>query len=506
LVLAVMPAAAQSSGGKPVVGGTLTNLISGEPTSFNNMVVAGAGANGLGAWVYDNLITVDPKTNVVVPRLAASVTPNKDATQWTIKLRPNLKFTDGTPLDAAAVKFNWDRYSAPDSICTCKSSMSGWSWTVVDPRTFQVSTGTPLGGFPGLLGLTVATSNLGEIASPAAIQKYGSQYGSSPETVVGAGPWKLKEWVRNDHMTLVKNDTFWDSPRPYIDTMIAKSVVDQTQKANALQAKQTDAVFMPVLDAALKGLLDSGYPSYNNLNDGGSGVLFNVSSAPLNDVRVRRALIMAMNQKDMILKASSGTAVPVTTYFVKGSPFYDASVKQASYDVAKAQKLIDAYVTEKGGPVSFTLTYADALKDWGVALLQSWAQLKNVNIKGDMQPSTQALSAIRTGNYQSIMAVAPLPATYPETFYQYYTTGLSANVQKVSDPKLDALTASARGDVSQAARKEALDEITKRIIDQAYIAMYNRNTNYTVTQKYVRGVDMKDFNHVQWANMWLAKR
>jgi peptide/nickel transport system substrate-binding protein len=456
--------------------------------------------------VYDNLFNMDPRTGEIIPRLASAVTSNKDATQWTITLRPNLKFTDGTALDAAAIKYNWDRYAAPNSTCGCKSTLTGWTWSVVDPRTFQVNVTPALGAFPALLALTSTSSSLGEVASPAAIEKYGAQFGSSPETTVGAGPWKLKEWARGDHFTLVKNDGYWDAPRPYIDTLVVKPVAVQDQKANALMTGQADLAFMPVLDAALKRLVDAGYPSYKVFNDGGSGVLYNVSAAPLNDVRVRRALTMAANLKDIGLKASAGLAVVPTTYYVKGSPFYNASVKQAPYDLKKAQKLIDEYVAEKGGPVTFPLTYSDSLKDWGTALLQSWAQLKNVNVVNDMQPATASMAAIRNGRYAATIGTLPLPASYPETFYQYFTTGLSGNTQKVANAKLDALTAAARDDVSDASRKRALDKITAEVMEQDYATLLYRNTNYTVTQKYVRGVDMKDFNHVQWANMWLAKR
>jgi peptide/nickel transport system substrate-binding protein len=504
LLLAASPASAADA--KPVAGGSATLLISSEPTSWDNQIIqTSGGTTGFaGSAVYDGLFQIDPESGKIVPRIASSVTPNKDATEWTLKLRPNLKFTDGTALDAAAVKFNWDRFASATSRCPCRSAMNGWTWSAPDPTTFVVSTGTPLGGFPALLALTQLTSSLNAIASPAALQKFGANYGSSPETTVGAGGWSLKEWVRGDHITLVKNPGFWDAPRPYLDQMTLKPVADQAQKANALQANQADLVLLPILDASTKQLQDAKYPSYGILNDGGINAQFNVSKAPLDDVRVRRALTMALNLPDMNQKAALGTASIATTYFVKGSPFYNEKVKQPAYNLAQAQKLIDAYVAEKG-PVTFTLLYTTALKSWGDAALQSWAQLKNVNVVADFQLPTVGAAKLATGDFQASVGSTPNPATYPETFYQNYSTGSTSNTQKISNPQLDAAMKDARGDVTVPARKKALDQITKIIVDQSYSSLFYRNINTWFTQKYVKGVVQKDFNTIQPTGMWFAK-
>jgi peptide/nickel transport system substrate-binding protein len=85
--------------------------------------------------IYDELIHIDPTTHEITPGLAASVTGNADATVWTIKLRPNLEFSDGTPLDAAAVKANWDRLADPATASPARTVVTGMtSYVVVDPR------------------------------------------------------------------------------------------------------------------------------------------------------------------------------------------------------------------------------------------------------------------------------------------------------------------------------------------------------------------------------------
>jgi peptide/nickel transport system substrate-binding protein len=503
---ATTPAGAASSE-KPVAGGTATMLISAEPTTFDTMTIQGAGGTtGLaGSAVYDNLFTIDPNSGRIVPRLAESVTPNADATQWTIKLRPKLVFSDGTTLDANAIKTNWDRLAGPTSTCGCKTALTGWTWVAADPLTFKVAMPTPVGGFPAILALAQGTSQLGLVASPTALQKFGSSYGTTAESTVGAGPWTLKEWIRGSAITLVKNPRYWDAPRPYLDSLVLKPVVDQAQKANAMQANQADIAYLPVLDQSTKTLSDLKYPAFGVYQDGGITVEYNVSSGPLSDVRIRKALTMAANLPDMNQKAAVGTATTVTTYFAKGSPFYNAAVKQTPYSLKKAQQLIDQYVAEKG-PVNVTLLYGTgALVPWANALLQSWAQLKNITITGDQQAAVASALALQQGRFQAGLGATPNPASYPETFYQYFSSGSSANVQKVNDPRFDKVLSDSRGDVTVAGRKKALDQITKIIEDNQYFTRLYYNINTTYTQKYVKGVVMKDFSQIQPVGMWLAK-
>jgi peptide/nickel transport system substrate-binding protein len=417
-------------------------------------------------------------------------------------LRSDVKFSDGTPFDASAMKVNWDRFASATSTCACRSDLTGVTWVVTNPTTFTVTLPTSVGGFPAIL----ANSNIGEIASPAALQKLGAGYGKSPDTTVGAGPWTLKEWVRGDHMTLVKNPSYWDAPRPYLSTFILKAVADLAQKAAAFHAGQADLALFPAPGPDTKGLSDAGFKAYGVLQPGGLSVQF-VQQAPLNDLRVRKALVMAANLNDMNQKASNGVAQPVSTYFTKGDPFYTATAKQYPYNLKQAQQLIDEYVAEHGGqPVAFSLLYSPSVKLWGDAVLQSWAQLKNVNVTPDFQSATQSPVLTSTGRYQAALTSTVSPAYYPETFYRVLHAGLSSNVQKWSDPKLDAILDAGRTAVSVDARKKSIDNITKYITDNAMYLMLFHNQVQTYVQKNVKGVVMKDSSSIQPVGMWLAKK
>src|SRR5262249_8310691 len=151
-----------------------------------------------------------------------SLESSPDASVWTIKLRPGLQFSDGTPLDAAAVVTNWDRHKVPALASACSSTVGAMGTYVArDATTVVVTLPAPRVSFP-----TQLAGCLAFIESPAAIAKFGVNYGTSPETTVGAGPFILKEWIRGSSMTFVRNPSYWDKPRPYLDTIVWKAVVD----------------------------------------------------------------------------------------------------------------------------------------------------------------------------------------------------------------------------------------------------------------------------------------
>ena len=159
----------------PVKGGTLTIGTYSEAPGLDPITTSGAGTTyGMEmASIYDRLIQYDPVSKQYKARLAESFTANADSSEWTLKVRQNIKFADGTAYDAEAVKFNIDRHKASNAVLRGPlTSIS--AVTVVDPLTVKVTLTGPWPGFVALLG-----STLGMIVSPAAI-KAGARH--SPPT------------------------------------------------------------------------------------------------------------------------------------------------------------------------------------------------------------------------------------------------------------------------------------------------------------------------------------
>jgi len=232
------------------------------------------------------------------------------------------------------------------------------------------------------------------------------------------------------------------------------------------------------VDAGFEG---TGYPY-----DGGQGVLFNVQRAPLNDERVRRALVAATDLTDSTQKATSGAAPIVDTYFLKGSPYYNAKVEQHTNDLKAAQKLVDQYVAEKGGPIKATFLLTSSLTAWGAPLQQQWSRLKNVEITLDVQPATATITRLNTKNFD--MAIFQLLGNVGEDMYNRLGSKGAQNFGGVNDPVLDKSLDEARAAVQVADRKKAFDAVTQRFYDQAYgLLLFRVGADSLILGKSVKG-------------------
>src|SRR5205823_575942 len=153
------------------------------------------------------------------------------------------------------------------------------------------------GSFPSQLfgNGQIRSGQCTNVASPTALKKYGSTYGTSPETTVGAGPFILKEWVKGDHITLVKNKGYWDGPRPYLDKLVSKVGKDNATQVNAVLSGTVQLANGYTWTTDVTRYKKAGYKVYGTPMSGAALVAFNPNAAPLNDIRVRQALTLASN-------------------------------------------------------------------------------------------------------------------------------------------------------------------------------------------------------------------
>ncbi len=175
--------------------------------------------------IYENLVARDPATNQLIPWLATSWdTP--DANTWIFHLRHGVTFQDGTPFNAEAVKFTFERILDPKVGAPRASLLKPIkSIDVIDDYTVKITTSAPYGAFLAALAHANAA-----IVSPTAVAKYGDLM----KNPVGTGPYMLKEWVSGDHITLVRNPNYWGKA-PAIDTFVIRVVPDVNTQVALLE-------------------------------------------------------------------------------------------------------------------------------------------------------------------------------------------------------------------------------------------------------------------------------
>lgn len=265
----------------------------------------------------DQLVRVDPVTGEIVPNLAEAWTVSDDGTTYTFTLRDDVTFHDGTPFNAEAVKFNFDRINelqAADAWNAIGGSRYGGT-TAVDEFTAELQLTEPIGAF--LSSMTVG------ISSPAAIEEYGDAYGTV--ALVGTGPFTLVEWVEEDHITMDRNpDYAWAPPiyqnegPPRYERLVIRGLEEPGARVAAMEAGEADFV-----------MLDAGdVPQFEGRSDvlvqiepkAGTTrlVTFNVEREFLQDERVRQAFSAAIN-RESLLQAPRYAGVGSVAYSVLGS-------------------------------------------------------------------------------------------------------------------------------------------------------------------------------------------
>ena len=235
--VAVLPSAgaveAQKQGGSISVGLEL-DIAGFDPLKVG---VFDTSANMAAALLFDTLTSLDDKGNAQ-PKLALSWSHSDDYKRWTFKLRPGVKFHDGTAFDAKALKFNFDRQKDPKNKCRCAFYIANIKeLEAADELTAVYTLTDPAVKFPEIM--TIPSVN-NVVQSPAAIQAKGDDYNRNP---VGTGPFVLKSWTAGDRMVLERNPNYWHQGRPYLDRVVMRPLPDAQARFASLEAGESDLIW-----------------------------------------------------------------------------------------------------------------------------------------------------------------------------------------------------------------------------------------------------------------------
>src|SRR5260370_679769 len=254
------------------------------------------------AAIFDTLTYLDEKGQPQ-PKLALSWTHSDDFTTWTFKLRPGVKFQDGTPFNAEAAKANFDRQKDPANKCRCAFYIAGiHDVQAPDELTLVYNLTDPAVNLPGIL--TIQSSN-NVIQSPTAWKTKGDDYNRNP---VGTGPYILKSWTAGDRMVLEKNPDYWNKGHPYLARIVLKPLPDAQSRFASLQSGEADIVWDDEYDAdnIQRAQKDPKMTVHTYTGSRAAVYAFNTNVAPFYAVRVRDPQIYA--------NSHPGSQVALATY------------------------------------------------------------------------------------------------------------------------------------------------------------------------------------------------
>jgi peptide/nickel transport system substrate-binding protein len=417
--------------------------------------------------IYDTLVTINSKGEYV-PYLAQSITPNATYDQWTIKLRPNVKFHDGSALDADVVKLNLDAYRGLNPKINARTNpfvfQNVADVQVVDPLTLSVTTKTPWPAFPALLfgggrnGI-VARAQLDDPATCAT-------------NLIGTGPFELQEWRVNDHLTVTRNPDYWRNGYPLLDKITFRPVPDSNVRLTQFQGGQLDVMHTSSSDviAQLRDYAKGGKATFFETSKGAdvAYLMLNASKPPFDDILARKAVQYGRNTAVInqirnrgIPELATGPFGPGTMGYLKDAGIPDPNLK-------KARKLVDEYTAKHGAPPNYTYTTVNTPDTIAIAeLVKEQAAKFGVTVTIDTVDQATLINRALSGDFQG-MGFRNHPGGDPDAQGVWWRTGSPINFGRIKDPEIDRLLDEGRVETDPAKRKAIYEDLTRRFADQAW--------------------------------------
>lgn len=467
------PGQTDTKPGEPKEGGTLTFVFGSPVLSTDPGLSGGTHEQTVRRLIYETLVILNEKSEIE-PLLAESWEPSDDNLTWTFNLRKDVKFHDGTPFNAEAVKKSLDRLLDPENSLPRRSNVTAVeSVSVVDEFVVAIKTKEPFGPLLNHLALD-STS----IISPAALDQHGKEIGWNP---VGTGAFKYESHVAEQSVTLAKNADYWGE-KAYLDKIVIKSVAEDSTRLTMLEAGEADVIVnVPGFEVErLKSSKDVSVRIDPSTRVSHLGI--NTTKAPFDNPKVRQALNHAVDRQTLVNGILRNIGMEAKSIVAPHTWGYDDSFGYA-FDPEKAKSLL----AEAGYPNGFKATlwtpqgryYMD--KETSVAVQ---AQLKAVGVDVEIQ-------TIDWATYLKVLR-DPQETNTAELYLLGWESG-SADIGYVMDmifhssqlppsgwntmfyvsEEADALIDQGRAELDPEKRKQIFSDLQKRVMEDApWVPLY----------------------------------
>jgi peptide/nickel transport system substrate-binding protein len=400
------------------------------------------------AHICEKLYEIDENLNVF-PQLAAEMPRFSDGGKSvTIKLRPGVKFNDGTPMDAAAVKFSLDRHRDLKG-STRKSELAQITEVEApDSLTVHIRLGKPFSPIVAALA-----DRSGMPVSPAQATKLGERFGTAPICV---GPWTMTERIPQDRIVVERSRHYFDPGQAKFDKIVFRIIPDDNVRVANLRSGDVDVMqrVAPTDAASLRkegrvavvAVTGVGYDGITiNIHNktGKHAPRGNLGTPLANDPRVREALELAIDRDVLNQVAWEGQFTAGCGPLPPNSPYFDKGGKCATRDVARARKLLAE--AGLGGDYGFELMIVNNPQERRVGeIIQGMAKEAGVSITLKPTEFASALKEQDAGNYQAFLIGWSGRVDPDAEIHQFHACGGSLNEANVCDEDIDALLNRAR--------------------------------------------------------------
>jgi peptide/nickel transport system substrate-binding protein len=442
--------------------------------------------------IYDTL-TVPNSEGEYVPYLAEAVEPNEDYTQWTITVRDDVTFHDGTDLTAEVVKNNLDAYRGAEGGHARSPLLFLFvldnieSVEVSGEKDVVVTTKVPWVAFPAFL---YSSGRLGITAQAQLDDTEGCS-----RNLIGTGPFMLEspdDWIEGREFRATKNPEYWQEapdgqPYPYLDELIFEPISDSEQRVNALQSGDVSIGHFNAAEDLLsvEELTESGDLAsvQSEENAEVSFLQMNTSRPPFDDVRVRRAIALAIDPQDYAETINKGVLSPANGPFAPGSIAHlDDTGYPSEGDPEEAERLLAEYEAEVGEIRSVVLQNTpDTLSQEQSVYLQQTLGAVGLPIELETVQQDALIDRSISGEYD-MQAFRNYPGGDPDELYVWFKSASPVNFSRIDDPEIDRLLDEGRSEPDPAAREQIYQDLNRRFGEQVWDVWFDF-TKWTVASQ-----------------------
>lgn len=490
-----------AKGETPQYGGTLNIAISMDMKTLDEVYDSTSGGDDVANMIAGRLVDLN-RDNEVIPSMAQSWDISTNGKAITFHLVNGATFHDGTQFNAKAVKAHVDRVLDPIVASRYAAELSNVdSVTVDDEYTVTINMKAP-----DRTLLSTLTTQPGFINSPTAVAKYNSyadplgDYGKHPTT---AGPFKLTEWVPDDHITLERYEEFWIPGRPYLDKIRVIHVPDVSTRRAMVRTGDAD-LYARAAAADVKIVEDHPDVVIDTMHQGNINFIgISQDVEPYNNKTLRQALAYAIDRETLVDVFFLGAATPAYSPIPAGWA-YNPDIKIFDYDPDKAKaKLIEA-----GYPNGIDLVFSTASSVNNLLLAEIYqAQLKEigVNVTINEVPSSEYWSGVIGREHHMVARWRSNKGDPGVLTNQTFLKGGSGNVMGYDNPRVNDLLTRARGMYDTAQAKKLYDEAQTLITDDVFGVWTVYTKQFAILNKRVHGYQLIPDLYTRTTDIWVSK-
>jgi peptide/nickel transport system substrate-binding protein len=468
-----------SSSSKPVPGGKVVYGLEADTAGGFCLPDAQLAISGIQVVraVYDTLMIQGAKPSEYKPYLAKSLTPNADFTEWTITLRPGIKFHDGSDLTATVVKNNLDAFRGTQEsghlALLLRFVFENIKDTaVVDPLTVKVTMKKAWVDFPGYLW------GSGRVGIAAQAQLDDKK--TCDKNLIGTGPFKLSAPITNTQdIDLVKNAAYWQKDAdgvqlPYLDGIEFRAIPEESQRLSSLQNGTINMMHDDFGEtiAQLRQLKEAGTVSLTESEKQTEVgyILLNSQSEPFNQLAAREAVAYAFDDDKYNQLQNAGILKHANGPFSPDNPGYVADTGYPKFNLDTAKQKVAEYKTATGKDLAFTLTTTnEAVTVRGAQIVQQFMKDAGITVTLSSEDQTSLINDAVGGKIQAF-GWRNHPGGDPDGQYLWWHSSFAAttNFGKINDPEVDRLLDLGRVTADPAAREKAYEDLNKVLGSKVY--------------------------------------